>query len=325
MHFQFQRTRPEIRPAQEPFYIPSLPPISRAAYRGNLKEVKRLLAIEENAHEMVLVKAKREKDMPLVRDLIHLRQKRGYVARWGEGGEFINEKNHLGRTALTWAAEQGYVKIVRVLLQAGENVCERDKLMRTVLMHACRGGCAQVVYVLLQAGAQVNEKDQDGCTALWYAILAPINNQYDIITLLIGHGAVLDGLEEQKEFSGELKSYCKRLRYAYLQNMYSFYCWQRMDGLPFLTSQISFVITISAITSLIVNYFVDSEGNEFKQALLSLEETCQAERKVAYDKTSTVISSVVSSHHISSSSGSSSSFSSSAEGEESAQKRRRVG
>ncbi|KAL6693023.1 ankyrin repeat-containing domain protein [Trichoderma pleuroticola] len=97
-----------------------------------------------------------------------------------------------GRTPLSWAAENGYIEVLRLLLMredADANLKDAD--CRTPLSRAAEKGHAEVVDVLLRHGADANLADGDGMTPLWRAVenvhkqvvrrLAPV----DTVTLLL--------------------------------------------------------------------------------------------------------------------------------------------
>jgi ankyrin repeat protein len=58
------------------------------------------------------------------------------------------------RSTLSYAAEAGYTKIVRILLGSGQTAVDRpDSRGRTPLYHAAAGGNADVVQLFLDCGA----------------------------------------------------------------------------------------------------------------------------------------------------------------------------
>ena len=88
--------------------------LKRAAERGNLPEVKRLLA----------------------------------------AGAEVNAKDLEGQTALIWASKQGHLEVVRTLLATRADVNPKGKDGWTALMGATKNGHRDVAELLRQAGAK---------------------------------------------------------------------------------------------------------------------------------------------------------------------------
>jgi ankyrin repeat protein len=65
-------------------------------------------------------------------------------------------------TALTFAAGQGDLETVRLLISAGADVSARNGDNETALMRATQRGHTEVVKALLQAGADVEGRDDEG-------------------------------------------------------------------------------------------------------------------------------------------------------------------
>ncbi|XP_022239134.1 tankyrase-like protein isoform X2 [Limulus polyphemus] len=73
-------------------------------------------------------------------------------------------------TPLMLAAQQGYLPIVKFLVEKGRCLVEvRDKKYRTALTHAVINGHAHVASYLLRIGADPNTKDSSGNTLVHYA------------------------------------------------------------------------------------------------------------------------------------------------------------
>jgi len=83
----------------------------------------------------------------------------------------INARDKHGRTALSWAAQNGREAAVKLLLETGKaNVASKDKRGRTALSWAAERGRDAVVKLLLETGkADVESRDENGWTALWWA------------------------------------------------------------------------------------------------------------------------------------------------------------
>src|SRR5436190_4297894 len=62
-----------------------------------------------------------------------------------------------GQTALMWAASEGHVDVMRVLLDANANVSAKSKAGFTPLMFAARGSNLEAVATLVKAGASLND------------------------------------------------------------------------------------------------------------------------------------------------------------------------
>ncbi|KAK1988357.1 hypothetical protein LZ30DRAFT_699329 [Colletotrichum cereale] len=68
--------------------------------------------------------------------------------------------NHVKRTPLTWAAQEGRSGMVKILLSDGADVSQEDNKERTALSRASEHGRNDVIELLLQEGADVNEKSR---------------------------------------------------------------------------------------------------------------------------------------------------------------------
>ena len=114
-------------------------------------------------------------------------------------------ENWRGQTPLMWAAAEGQVDAMRLLIEAGADVNARSSIIAwerqrteeprdkwlppgglTPLLFAARDGKVASVKVLLDAGADINLVDPDRHTPL---ILALSNGQFDVAGLLIERGA----------------------------------------------------------------------------------------------------------------------------------------
>ncbi len=106
------------------------------------------------------------------------------AARAAVSGADQESADHLGRTPLIMAADKGFGRVVRLLLDAGSQVDARDLVGRTALMTAADRGHLEIVKMLLDKGAAVDATDSVGRTALTMALIS-------------GRRAVVDLLREK--------------------------------------------------------------------------------------------------------------------------------
>lgn len=89
------------------------------------------------------------------------------IRRLIEGGGEVNQS---GWSALLYAAMEGHLDTVKLLLEKGANPDSRAPSQLTPLMIASRNGHIDVVRVLLAAKANPNAKNDRGDTALKWAL-----------------------------------------------------------------------------------------------------------------------------------------------------------
>ncbi|CEJ94647.1 hypothetical protein VHEMI10166 [[Torrubiella] hemipterigena] len=77
------------------------------------------------------------------------------TARYLDDGEDINGTDASGRTALSWAASSGRLKIVTTLVKRGADISAKDKLGRTALTCAAASYQMVAAKLLLDSGAMV--------------------------------------------------------------------------------------------------------------------------------------------------------------------------
>ena len=82
-----------------------------------------------------------------------------------EGGANVERTNANQWTALHAAAWNGYVDVCRLLLDWGAKVNSLDKWQDTPLHDAARRGRLSVVKLLVERGADVRVRNEDGRTA----------------------------------------------------------------------------------------------------------------------------------------------------------------
>ncbi|KAF7174031.1 hypothetical protein CNMCM6106_008135 [Aspergillus hiratsukae] len=95
-------------------------------------------------------------------------------------------KQYANRTPLSWAAQEGRISIIKLLLQTETTVDDVDARARTPLSRASENGHEAVAKLLIDKGADVNAGDNDGVTPLSRASA----NGHDVVAkLLIDKGA----------------------------------------------------------------------------------------------------------------------------------------
>lgn len=105
---------------------------------------------------------------------------------WGASITEVNEQDHHGHTALSFAAAKGNLDLCRFLVQRGADVRHRDYIYgQTPLSLAAAHGHGHVVKFLLHAGSSLNDHD-GGVSALWVATRRSDSN---IVQLLLDAGA----------------------------------------------------------------------------------------------------------------------------------------
>ena len=94
---------------------------------------------------MKLLNACRTGNMEVAQEML---REEVYINTWNKEEE--------GRTPLQYAAREGHVDIVKMLIENDAKVNATDFNDCTALHHAARGGHVDVVKVLIQNGADVN-------------------------------------------------------------------------------------------------------------------------------------------------------------------------
>ena len=171
-----------------------------AARRGEIEDVKQLLARGANANSRVSSKASRSiRHTPITEAARagHLE----VVKLLKENGADIGVRGNRGMTPMRWAAEGGHLDIMKYLKEQGADL-EDENLMittargghveamkwlheqgvpitgnefRTPMQEAAQGGHLEAVQWLAAQGADVNEKDSNGWTLMHYAATGAAN------------------------------------------------------------------------------------------------------------------------------------------------------
>lgn len=98
----------------------------------------------------------------------------------------INFKNKEGDTALLEATKNGFMDIVKILLQRGADINLQDAEGWTPLMNACWYGFLDTAVELIENKANLDIQDNNGATAIMYAFN---NAHFDIVKVLKDHNA----------------------------------------------------------------------------------------------------------------------------------------
>ncbi|XP_078397355.1 transient receptor potential cation channel subfamily A member 1b [Cetorhinus maximus] len=114
--------------------------------------------------------------------------------------KLLNEGDEKGMTPLHLAAQNGYTKVVQLLLRKGA-LFMRDYKCWTSLHYAASGGYTQTMEVLLQTNVTlINRVDENGNTALH---LAAREGHSDAVCLLLSRGAALTLNKNEASFFHE--------------------------------------------------------------------------------------------------------------------------
>ena len=98
----------------------------------------------------------------------------------------ITHRDKLGNSALYYAADQGHIDAIVVLIEKGAAINSENRRGITPLMIAASQGRVDIVRVLLKYGVDVSKRDYTGRTALMWA---EWNRRNFIIKLLREAGA----------------------------------------------------------------------------------------------------------------------------------------
>ena len=109
-----------------------------------------------------------------------------------------------GITALMAASQNGYVEVVKELLNSGADINAKDNDGCTALMLASENGHLEVVNELLNRGADIRARDNHGKTVLTHACFLRESARPLIMTLLAHGAAPKEG--DDSNFYSELAS-----------------------------------------------------------------------------------------------------------------------
>ncbi len=100
--------------------------------------------------------------------------------------KLLNATDNYGRTPLIWAAQNGHIETVMLLLEKGAVVDGKRDLGSGALRRTVQRGHLEVAKVLLEKGAAVDTKDNQGNTPL---SIAAENGYIELVELLQEKGA----------------------------------------------------------------------------------------------------------------------------------------
>uniref|UniRef100_A0A8C9WH82 Fibronectin type III and ankyrin repeat domains 1 n=1 Tax=Scleropages formosus TaxID=113540 RepID=A0A8C9WH82_SCLFO len=101
----------------------------------------------------------------------------------------VNVPDKLGFTPLMVAAQKGFYRLVRILLEHGASVNTMNSSGKNSLMLACFAGHLDIVQCLRSAGALWTSVDMGGCTALHWAT---DGGHLEILSYMIDDGCEVD-------------------------------------------------------------------------------------------------------------------------------------
>ena len=114
-----------------------------------------------------------------------------------EHGADINAPSKYGSTAWNFAAWGGHVEVVRLLLEHGADINAQNDDGTTALMSAASGGRVEVMRFLLEHGADINAQNDDGTTALMIVARNAQENHVEVMRFLLEHGADINAQDNR--------------------------------------------------------------------------------------------------------------------------------
>jgi len=130
-----------------------------------------------------------------------------------QNGAICKTKNHVGYSALHWAAHTGRAECVQVLLNSECSIEIKTNDGRTPLHIAALRGHIQMIKHLLEMGANINSVSSNGWNSLHYAL---IGNHRQVVEFLLSSGIENDYLDIDSKSQVELAQKMKRQWYQQL-------------------------------------------------------------------------------------------------------------
>lgn len=87
-----------------------------------------------------------------------------------QGGFDVDARDITGFTALTWAARNGHVEMMKLLLDAGASIEATSPGGMRPAHHACNYSREDALLLLIQRGADMNVADDAGNTPLHWSV-----------------------------------------------------------------------------------------------------------------------------------------------------------
>jgi len=101
-----------------------------------------------------------------------------------ENGADVNDSTGIGETALMFAVEKGHNDIASLLIENGADINAQDIYQRTALMRASASGNVAMVSYLIEKDADVNLKDKQDKFALDFAKKFEYQDVVDLLSKL---------------------------------------------------------------------------------------------------------------------------------------------
>jgi ankyrin repeat protein len=207
---------------------PPLPPLVKAAQKGDIVTVRNLLAkgtdvhVRDNLGRTALMYAADNGDTAIVQALLihgadaNARDPMDWTALMFAAGSgnnatvqtlldhkaHVNAKTSSGWTALMHATARGYSAIAQALLANGAEPNAKDRDEQTALLLAVRDGHTAIVEALLASGADPQVKNTEGKTALQIAETEGFSNIAQLLKQAIERGQAIDKPAEKPAFQG---------------------------------------------------------------------------------------------------------------------------
>jgi ankyrin repeat protein len=105
----------------------------------------------------------------------------------------IDSKDSLGRTPLSWAAQNAHESVVELLLRKGVNSNSRDNEGLSPISWAAISGQEAIIKLLLEKGVDPDAKHNDGRTPLSWAAY---RGHHAVVKILLGNGTNPDSRDE---------------------------------------------------------------------------------------------------------------------------------